>query len=289
MTRYCIAGCGDVGRRVLKQLLQAGVEPTAIHALVNSESSARASKHFAVNVSRFDLDQDVVDTQVLDGANCFYFVAPQKEGDVDKRSESLLRSLDNHNSKPSRVVLISTTGVYGDTGGEWVFESSETKPQTARAKRRLSMELQWLLWAQKHNVVLRILRVPGIYANDRIPRIRLEKAIPVVRARECGFSNRIHADDLATICIAADRYAGAEIVFNATDGRPGKITEYLQEASAVLGLPPLPEISMLDAQSQLSQGMLSYLSESRKISNEKMLSELKVALRYPDFRVGLRH
>jgi len=76
-------------------------------------------------------------------------------------------------------------------------------------------------------------------------------------------------------------------VFNVTDGQPGKISEYLQEAAKVLGSEPLPEISMRQAQSELSPGMLSYLGESRKISNEKMLDELEVVLRYPDFKLGI--
>ena len=76
-------------------------------------------------------------------------------------------------------------------------------------------------------------------------------------------------------------------IFNATDGKPGKISEYLQAAAKVLGLPPLPEISMKQAEDELSEGMLSYLSESRKISNRKLIDELGFELLYPDFRIGL--
>jgi len=78
-------------------------------------------------------------------------------------------------------------------------------------------------------------------------------------------------------------------IFNATDGTPGKISEYLQVAAQVLEEDPLPEISMAQAEQELSVGMLSYLSESRKISNQKVLDELEVELKYPDFREGIKH
>jgi len=134
-----------------------------------------------------------------------------------------------------------------------------------------------------------ILRVPGIYANSRLPVERIKKRTPVVEARECGFTNRIHADDLAEVAIAAMRIAGAGEIFNVTDGTPGKISDYLQAAALALGEQPLPEVSMAEAQTMLSVGMLSYLGESRKISNSKMLKELKVVLRYPDFREGIKY
>jgi len=184
--------------------------------------------------------------------------------------------------------VISTTGVYGDCQGEWVDETSPTEPQTERGQRRLDLEAQWLSWGEMNNVCVVILRVPGIYAYSRLPIERIRRRTPVVRAQECGFTNRIHADDLAAIMLVAMKGAQAGDIFNVTDGTPGKISEYLQAAAQVLGEQPLPEISMAQAQTQLSLGMLSYLSESRKISNRKMLDELNVVLRYPDFREGIK-
>jgi nucleoside-diphosphate-sugar epimerase len=185
--------------------------------------------------------------------------------------------------------LISTTGVYGDCQGEWVTEQSCPNPQTERGQRRLDSEQQWLAFCHQRDIEINILRVPGIYAWSRIPRQRLERRTPVVRADECGFTNRIHADDLARIAITAMSHKCHGEIFNATDGTPGKISEYLQAACEVMNLPPLPEISMQQAEKELSEGMLSYLRESRKISNRKMIETLEVTLTYPDFRIGLRH
>jgi len=283
-----IFGCGDIGRRIAKFLIQSGVPSGDITAYVNSVESAELCARLQVLSLKTDLDNLQKDLAPCHGTELYYTVPPQKSGSYDARSETLLDTWRVSKIKPAKVVLISTTGVYGDCDGEWVDEESPTTPQTDRGKRRLSAEVAWLSWGREQDVPVVILRVPGIYAYSRLPRERLLKRTPVVRPHECGYSNRIHADDLARICVAAMRKALGGEVFNATDGSPGRISEYLQAAAHVLGMEPLPEISMDEAQSVLSAGMLSYLSESRKISNKKLLSRLDIDLLYPDFLQGLK-
>ena len=283
-----IIGCGDVGRRIVWRLLKTGKKSKDVIALVNSQSSMHACAALEVAAKHFDLDAIQTELEFCDKAEIYYTVAPQKQGLNDLRSKSLLNYFRKKNIKPSKAVVISTTGVYGDCDGEWVDERSPTQPQTERGHRRLDLEQQWLAWGSAADVPVVILRVPGIYAKSRLPVERIRKGSPVVSADECGFTNRIHADDLTEVAITAMQSAGAGEIFNVTDGTPGKISEYLQAVAQELNEKPLPEISMRDAQTQLSAGMLSYLSESRKISNRKMLDELRVKLRYPDFREGLK-
>lgn len=283
-----IIGCGDVGRRIARMLDEAGFPLDQIFGLVNSSASAQACSVLGITAQRFDLDALQSDLQQCDQAEIYYTVAPQKTGLKDQRTQALLEHFSAKKITPSKAVVISTTGVYGDCGGQWVDELSPTQPLTERGQRRLDLEQQWLAWGDAANVPIVILRVPGIYANSRLPVERIKKRTPVVAAKECGFTNRIHADDLAEIAVSAMRLAKSGEIFNVTDGTPGKISEYLQAVAKVLGEEPLPEISMAEAQTQLSEGMLSYLSESRKISNKKMLNELKIVLRYPDFRQGIK-
>ncbi|NNC99597.1 MAG: SDR family NAD(P)-dependent oxidoreductase [Gammaproteobacteria bacterium] len=287
--RAVIAGCGDIGRRIAGQLLGSGYRPEQILACVSTEQSADQCREMGLPVLIFDLDLTPDLPIEVDAAELYYLVPPQKQGQQDLRSRVFTTAMTEQGLTPGKIVLISTTGVYGDCQGEWVTELSPLKPATDRGLRRLDAEQQWRQWSRAADVGLNILRVPGIYAHSRIPHKRLANAEPVVRPEECGYSNRIHADDLAQVAIAAMCLPEADEVFNATDGAPGKISEYLQAAAQVAGLPPLPEISMQTARQQLSAGMLSYLGESRKISNRKMLQQLKVALRHPDFRTGLRH
>ena len=286
-----IVGCGDVGRRIAKALIADKLSPAAITGCVRTEVAAGRCAEHGIAVQTMDLDniEAELDLGFLQSANVYYLVPPQPRGNADLRSKYFIERLVAQGVQVAKVVLISTTGVYGDCGGEWVTEQSLAKPQTERAQRRLDAEHSWRNWSVAHSVPMNILRVPGIYANSRIPRERIAKQTPVVRSQDCGFTNRIHADDLARIAIAAMQQHIAGEVFNSSDGAPGKLSDYLQAAAAVVGLPALPEISLEEAQQMLSAGMLSYLGESRRISNAKVLEQLKVALLYPDYRIGLRH
>jgi len=282
-----ILGCGDVGRRIVKVLRSNGNAPNDIFAYVNSKNSLQAAAELGVSGDMINLDSLQNDLASCDKADVYYTIAPQKSGETDARTQAVLAKFEQCKLRPHKVVLISTTGVYGDCEGAWVDETSSTQPMTDRAKRRLDSEKQWLSWGASRAIDIVVLRVPGIYAFSRIPRERLKRRTPIVRAGECGYTNRIHADDLAQICVIAMMRAKSGEIFNATDGTPGKVSEYLSEAAKVIGVDPLPEISMQQAFNELSSGMLSYLGESRKISNKKMLKDLEVTLQYPDFKQGL--
>ena len=132
-----------------------------------------------------------------------------------------------------------------------------------------------------------ILRVPGIYAKERLPIERLKKGMPVIHEDEAGYTNRIHADDLAQACKAAMEYETSNEIINVTDGNPSTMTDYFNQVADFTGLPRPPQISLEEAEKTLSLGMLSYMKESRRIKNDKMLELLKIKLIYPDLKSGL--
>jgi nucleoside-diphosphate-sugar epimerase len=145
-----------------------------------------------------------------------------------------------------------------------------------------------------------ILRVGGIYGPGRLPEKRIRNAVPVLRQELAPKTNRIHADDLARICFAAGKYGhDGEIynvsdgcdtdgeIYNVSDGCDTNMTEYFFQVAEHLGLPKPPTVDWEKAESTLSKGMLSYLRESRRIDNSKMLSELHINLKYPDLLSGL--
>lgn len=297
-----IVGCGDVGLRIAERLGESN-----ILAIVSSEQSCQQLAGQGVKAQAVNLDavfdSDLLQTSLDNSArniDLYYLVPPQLLGEVDHRSSAFLQALATIFAQQTvdslRIVLISTTGVYGDHGGEWVTENTLAEPQTDRAKRRLSLEQQWHDFVANTvlsgdvidgKAVMSILRVPGIYSHSRLPRERLEKQTPLVNPDECGYTNRIHADDLAMICTEVMRQQTTTDVYNASDGTPGKISEYLLEAAKVLDIPPPPLISMAEADAAVSAGMLSYLRESRKISNRKLLASFAIELQYPDFRQGI--
>jgi nucleoside-diphosphate-sugar epimerase len=285
--RSLLFGCGDVGRRIVANLVDLGARAGRIGAYVNSQESLELANSLGVAVRQIDLDSETPSLIACHGAQLYYTVPPQKEGIRDERSRRVIDEFRSLGVRPNKVVLISTTGVYGDCGGEWVSERSPTEPKTERGQRRLDAERNWFKWGDEESIDVVVLRAPGIYAKSRLPSKRLQSNIPVVRASECGYTNRIHADDLARACVQAMRNAPGGEIYNASDGTPGKISEYLQAAAQALNLAPLPEISLRQAKEELSAGMLSYLSESRKISNKKLVNDLGYELLYPDFKEGL--
>jgi nucleoside-diphosphate-sugar epimerase len=170
-----------------------------------------------------------------------------------------------------------------------VTEATPVNPQTSRAKRRLDAETALCDWGRQQGVPVVILRVTGIYGPGRLPLARLQQGHPVLCQAESPPTNRIHADDLAAICVAAaDKGADGEI-FNVSDGQPGTMTQYFNAAAELLGLPRSPQVSMAEARQVMTPTMLSYLTETRRMNNLRMLARLGVALRYPDLESGLRN
>jgi len=207
-----IFGCGDVGRRIVKLLVSDRRNAREPIAFVRTSPSAVAGAAVGAKPYQVDLDNLQADLSECSGSQLYYTVAPQKTGRRDERTRALLAHFRSSRVRPSKVVLISTTGVYGDCNGEWIDESNPVNPQTDRGMRRLDSEHNWLRWGAEQDVPVCILRVPGIYAFSRIPRARIAKRVPVVNPQECGFTNRIHADDLALTCVAAmQRGAAGEV------------------------------------------------------------------------------
>lgn len=284
MKKVVIIGCGDIGQRVAALYQQQGAN---VAGLAHSEATRARLKANNIQV----LDADLDDAQTLSAlptqhAEVFYFAPPPKQGVIDSRIRDWLNSLTAAN-QPNQIVLISTTAVYGDSGGEWVTEQSPTQPGTDRGRRRLDAELAVTAYAALTGVPVVILRVPGIYGPGRLPRERIEQGLAVLAESESGYTNRIHADDLANICLAAAQAGRSGEIYNVSDGKPGTMTEWFTTVAEVLGLPPPPVVTREQAQQVMTPGMLSYLSESRRIDNTKMREQLKVGLMYGDVREGI--
>jgi nucleoside-diphosphate-sugar epimerase len=278
-----IVGCGDIGGRVAA-LEQA--EGASVAALARSEAAALRLAPLGVRPLPGDLDRPATLRGLPAAATVYYFAPPPAEGTGDPRIRALLAALDPA-SLPARLVYISTSGVYGDCGGAWVDEERPPNPQTGRARRRLDAETAVRAFGERTGVAWALLRVPGIYGPGRLPVERLRKGLPILCAAESPFSNRIHADDLAAVCVAAARRAPAGAVYNAADGHPTTMSDYFNRAADLLGLPRPPAVSLAEARQALTPAMLSFLEESKRLDNRRMLRELGIRLRYPTLEAGL--
>jgi len=283
-TDVLIVGCGDIGERV------AGLERAAgrqVAGLIRSEASVRRLRAAGIQPIAADLDMPAsVHNLPARGALIYYFAPPPGKGVADPRMETFV-SILNASRLPTRVVLISTTGVYGDCRGEWVTEDRPPNPQADRARRRLAAETSLRRWSEKSGVPIVILRVPGIYGRGYLPEARLRAGEPVLREEESPFSNRIHAGDLARACFIAGHHASPGTLYNVSDGHPTTMTDFFYRVADMLGIARPPAITLEQARQMLGEGMLSYLAESKRIDNRRLREELGVTLMYPDLAAGL--
>lgn len=281
-----IMGCGDIGRRVAALYQQDGVSGQSIIGWVRGEASLTAGQQQGLAMRTGDLDAgSFFPRNTLENRDIFWFMPPPKQGSQDVRLRRFLLAAQD---APRRIVLISTTGVYGDCGGRWIDESEPLKPLAERAIRRVDAESALQEWGEKYGGDWVILRVPGIYAAERLPLARLQRGEPVLREEDAPWTNRIHADDLAMVCKRAMEVAPSCSIYNATDGQPSTMTEYFNQVADYAGLVRPPQVSLADAQGVMSAGMMSYLQESRRIGNAKLLAELGVELKYPGLTDALQ-
>ncbi len=281
---YLIVGCGDIGKRVARSLLERGY---SVRATAHSEESRQqlAELEIAATIADFDYRDDLP-TLSLHGQKIFYFMPPQGGGSSDYRMTNFCRQLAAGNC-PEKIVYISTSGVYGDCGGALVTEDTPLNPQTSRAKRRVSAEFQLQEKARDLGFDLVILRVTGIYGPGRLPVAQLTKGHQVLRPEDSPLTNRIHSLDLVRICLAAMERGEGGAVFNVCDGGASSMSDYFSRVATLYGLPQPEQLTMAEAEKVMNPLTLSFLKESRRMSNGKLLNELQIELLYPTLDAGL--
>jgi len=284
--RVLIIGCGDVGVRVAREL-GPGVR---LMALTSSADRLPALRALGVTPLLGDLDQAKSIRRLAGLAQRVVHLAPPPgSGRGDPRSRGVLAVL-RRRSPAQALVYGSTTGVYGDCHGEFVNETRALNPETLRAQRRIDAEARVRHFGRVTGARVAVLRIPGIYAPDRVggtPRERLLKGTPVLQASDDVFTNHIHADDLARACVAALWRARPGRVYNINDDTQLKMGDYFDLAADLYGLPKPPRLPRALVQEQLPVMQLSFMSESRRMDNQRMKSELRLRLRYSSVVEGL--
>ena len=291
--RVLIVGCGDVGLRTAGELGAPHSQRVRLMALTSSPDRVRLLRACGITPLQGNLD-DPASIQRLAGiAHRVIHLAPPPTDRAgaskgDPRSLVLVRAL-RLRTPPLALVYGSTTGVYGDCGGQRVDETRTVNPHTPRAQRRVDAE-NLMRFLGRSGVRVSVLRIPGIYAADReggTPRERLLKGTPVLAAKDDVYTNHIHANDLARACAAALWRGKPQRVVNVTDDTDLKMGDYFDLAASLFGLPKPPRLPRDQASSALPLMLLSFMSESRRLDNTRMKQELRLKLRYPHVRDGL--
>ena len=288
--RVLIVGCGDVGQRAAKQL----VGRTKVMALTSSPDKLADFRAQGITPVLGNLDFPETLQRLSGWATRVLHLAPPPsdrvgEWSTDPRTLNLTRALKKR-MLPQSLVYGSTSGVYGDCQGQWVSESQPVKPHTPRAMRRVDAE-KVVRYLGRSGVRTSILRIPGIYAPDRVngtPRERLLKGTPVLVEQDDVYTNHIHSDDLARACVAALWRGKSQRVFHVSDDTHLKMGDYFDAAADLMGLKRPPRVPRSQAQESLPLMLLSFMSESRRLRNDRLKKELRVTLKYPSIQEGLK-
>ncbi len=284
--RVLIVGCGDVGLRVASLLKTSA----RVLALTSSPTKMAALQAKGITPLLGNLDQAMSLRRLAGVATHLVHMAPPPlQGHTDPRTQSLVQALARRSS-PFSVVYGSTSGVYGDCQGAWIDETQGLKPETDRAQRRVDAEAWLNAWGKVGGPRVQLLRIPGIYALDReggTPRERLLRGTPVLQAADDVFTNHVHADDLARATVLA-MWRGKRLrPLHVCDDSDLRMGDYMDMAADLWGLARPPRVSRAQAVQQLPAMTMSFMSESRRMHNQRLKQELRMKLSYPTVQEGL--
>jgi nucleoside-diphosphate-sugar epimerase len=275
-----IVGCGDVGLRVLR-LLRGRVRVLALTSAAMRVDELRSAGALPL-VGNLD-DATTLGRLAALADWVLHLAPPPTQGRTDPRTAALLHALAR-STRMRRIVYASTSGVYGDAGGERFDETRAARATTPRAQRRVDAESRVRHHGRAFGVNASVLRIPGIYALDRAggdPRERVQRGAPLLAEADDVYTNHIHADDLARACVAALFRAAPQRTYHVSDDSELKMGEHFDAVADAFGLPRAPRLSRDALRAAVSAVQWSFMSESRRLDNTRLHCELRVRLRYP--------
>jgi nucleoside-diphosphate-sugar epimerase len=275
-----IVGCGYLGNRVARRWLEASEQVYAI-----TRSAARAKEFAARGMT--PLVADVTSPATLENLpaaeTVLYAVGFDRAANKPMRQvyvDGLRNVLDALHGGVQRVIYISSTSVYSQSGGVWVDETSQTQP--LRENGCICLAAEQTLRQHRLGDRAIVLRLAGIYGPDRIPRLGALLAGEPIPAPSEGYLNLVHVDDAASVVLAAEERAKPPCLYTVTDGQPPIRAEYYTELARIAGALP-PRFVAPDPDSPAAQRAES----NKRISNRRLMADLGVTLKYPTYREGL--
>ncbi len=277
--RLFIFGLGYSGLEIAKLARAAG---WSVAGTVTSEAKVATLQACGIDAEMFDGSAPIAGKNIASATHILCSIAPGTSGDPALRHSAHLMG------SARWLGYLSTTGVYGDTGGDWVDETAMPRPTQPRSIERLATERLWQGLGTRTGAAVDIFRLPGIYGPGRsaVDQVRAGTARRIDKPGQV-FS-RIHIDDIAATVIAAMSTPHAGCVYNVTDDLPASSSDLVAYACSLLGKPVPPAISWAEAEPAMSAMARSFYSENRRVRNDRIKRELGVTLRYPTYREGLR-
>jgi len=232
----------------------------------------------------FDDDHQISPDVLDDVSHILLSIPPDEAGDPVflQYSNALAARAENI----EWVGYLSTTGVYGDRQGEWVDENSPLTPSTKRGEKRLKAETDWLALYESSHLPVHLFRLAGIYGSGSNQLEKVAAGTAKRRIKPGQVFSRIHVDDIAGIVIASMKKPNPGQAYNVCDDEAGPPQDVVTYAAHLLNMEPPPEV-IFDPNDMTAMG-LSFFAESKRVSNEKVKSELGYVFKFPTYREGLK-
>ncbi len=275
--KFLIFGCGFTGSFFAKTIRKFGC-----NVLTSSRSSKKDPNSFIFNSDTITIPDEKIFDGVTHILSC---IPPSKNG-----KDPVLGSFQNKLKSLSLewVGYLSTTGVYGNTKGDWVSEVDQPKPFQKRSQKRLDCEREWI----ESGLPVQIFRLPGIYGPGRstFEAIRNQK-IHVISKKDQVFS-RVHVADITNAIIYLLQNKNSlkfHQIINIADDEPCSQLEVIQYCYDLLGLKMPKPILFEDAKKELSPIAQSFWIENRRVSNKLLCETLGYKLIYKNYKKGLKN
>lgn len=248
-----------------------------------SGSSRRPSDD---NVAVFDGLSPMINSgkRLADVTHMLISIPPQ-----DKMGDPVLH---HHGAEISKLKhlkwlgYLSTTGIYGDRGGDWICDRTPPAPTSLKGQQRLDAEQGWLKMFHGHKLPVHIFRLGSIYGPGRGHLVNLKAGKVRKIIKKGQYFSRIHVDDLTQVLVASMKSPRPGQSYNVVDDRPAPTPEVIDFICDLLGRPHLPPIDLDDA--ELSPMMKIFYSENKRVHNHRIKQELGVTLKYPTYREGFK-
>ena len=279
---FCF-GFGQVAKNFIKKL---SIEKYNINLSTTSRSESSKENFKGINYNNYlfnseKFDQNLV-VKLKEADHILVSIPPEKQEDLVVKNFS--KSIQD--SKVKWITYLSATSVYGDHKGEWVNESSETKPTSFNGISRLKAENSWLSLQMNKNLSIQIFRLSGIYSNEKNILLRLKLGTAKLIIKNNHYFSRIHVDDIANVLFKSlSKFKSGEI-YNLADDKPSSSEEITLHGAKLLNIKNLEKIEINNLESEM---LKSFYKDSKKVSNTKIKTYFSYSLKFPTYIEGLNY
>ena len=279
---FCF-GFGQVAKNLIKKITAQNID---ISLTVTSREKSQKKVIDGINYNSFQFSEKTYDQSLLKDlkkSDHILISIPPITG-----SDILLKNFTKkiEKNKLKWITYLSATSVYGDHGGEWVDENSDTKPTSSNGIERLKVEKEWAKLASKFDLPFQIFRLSGIYSNQYNILTRLKSGEAKIMNKKNHFFSRIHVEDIANILLRSLNQFKKNEVYNISDDKPASAEEVAMYGVKLLGVSKPKTIEINEIENEM---LKNFYKESKKVNNKKMKKFFNYKLKYPTYVEGLNY